>query len=389
VRGAADPGQAAMELDLLLKDASERGASDVHLKLRQPPVVRVDGALEPLDGWDALTEMDLAGALQAVVDSSPARLGRLEDGELDLAYSTEGLPRFRVNCFRQRGAVSLAFRVIPDRAPTFTELNLPAGVVRLAHDQRGLILVTGASGVGKTTTLAAMIDEINRTRRQHIVTVEDPIEFIHHDRSCIVNQREVGIDTVSFHTALRSVLRQDPDVILIGELRDVETAETALQAAETGHLVLSTMHTIDAAETIGRLIEFFPGGKQAQVRSILAGVLRGVISQRLLPRTDGGRIPAVEVMVMNARIDELIREHRTQELEAAIEEGSFHEMQSFQQSLIGLVLAGEVEAELAANASTNKHDFLIELEHALKRQKAEEKGWVDPRSEQARAGIIR
>jgi twitching motility protein PilT len=378
-----------MELDVLLKDASERGASDVHLKLRQPPVVRVDGALEPLDGWDALTEMDLAHALQAVVDSSPARLGRLEDGELDLAYSTEGLPRFRVNCFRQRGAVSLAFRVIPDRAPTFAELNLPAGVVRLAHEQRGLIFVTGASGVGKTTTLAAMIDEINRTRRQHIVTVEDPIEFIHHDRSCIVNQREVGIDTVSFHTALRSVLRQDPDVILIGELRDVETAETALQAAETGHLVLSTMHTIDATETIGRLIEFFPGGKQAQVRSILAGVLRGVISQRLLPRTDGGRIPAVEVMVMNARIDELIREHRTQELEAAIEEGSFHEMQSFQQSLIGLVLAGEVEAELAANASTNKHDFLIELEHALKRQKAEEKGWVDPRSEQARAGMIR
>jgi twitching motility protein PilT len=383
------PGQAAMELDVLLKGASERGASDVHLKLRQPPVVRVDGALEPLDGWEPLTETDLAHALQAVVESSPARLGRMEDGELDLAYSSDGLPRFRVNCFRQRGAVSLAFRVIPDVAPSFGELNLPAGVARLAHEERGLILVTGASGVGKTTTLAAMIDEINRTRRQHIVTVEDPIEFLHHDRNCIVNQREIGIDTVSFHTALRSVLRQDPDVILIGELRDVETAETALQAAETGHLVLSTMHTIDAAETIGRLIEFFPGAKQPQVRSIIAGVLRGVISQRLLPRTDGGRIPAVEVMVMNARIDELIREHKTHELQAAIEEGSFHEMQSFQQALIGLVLSGDVEPELAANASTNKHDFLIELEHSLKRQKAEEKGWVDPRSEHARAGIVR
>jgi twitching motility protein PilT len=383
------PGQAAMELDVLLKGASERGASDVHLKLRQPPVLRVDGALEPLDGWEPLTEMDLSRALQAVVEASPARLGRLEDGELDLAYSADGLPRFRVNCFRQRGAVSLAFRVIPDVAPTFTELNLPAGVARLAHEERGLILVTGASGVGKTTTLAAMIDEINRTRRQHIVTVEDPIEFLHHDRNCIVNQREIGIDTVSFHTALRSVLRQDPDVILIGELRDVETAETALQAAETGHLVLSTMHTIDAAETIGRLIEFFPGAKQPQVRAIIAGVLRGVISQRLLPRTDGGRIPAVEVLVMNARIDELIREHRTHELQAAIEEGSFHEMQSFQQALIALVLSGDVEPDLAANASTNKHDFLIELEHSLKRQKAEEKGWVDPRSEHARAGIIR
>src|SRR5687768_6574860 len=296
-----------MELDVLLKGASERGASDVHLKLRQPPVVRVDGALEPLDGWEPLTETDLAHALKAVVESSPARLGRMEDGALDLAYSSDGLPRLRVNCFRQRGAVSLAFRVIPDVAPTFGELNLPGGVPRLAHEERGLILVAGASGVGKTTTLAAMIDEINRTRRQHIVTVEDPIEFLHHDRNCIVNQREIGIDTVSFHTALRSVLRQDPDVILIGELRDVETAETALQAAETGHLVLSTMHTIDAAETIGRLIEFFPGVKQPQVRSIIAGVLRGVISQRLLPRTDGGRIPAVEVMVMNARIDELIR----------------------------------------------------------------------------------
>jgi twitching motility protein PilT len=378
-----------MELNVLLRGASARGASDVHLKLGQPPVIRVDGALEPLAGWEPLTETDLARTLETVVHSAPARMSQLEDGELDLAYSTEGLPRFRVNCFRQRGAVSLAFRVIPDVPPSFQELNLPPGVERLAHTERGLILVTGASGVGKTTTLAAMIDEINRTRRQHIVTVEDPIEFIHHDRNCIVNQREVGIDTVSFHTALRSVLRQDPDVILIGELRDVETAETALQAAETGHVVLSTMHTIDAAETIGRMIEFFPAGKQAQVRSILASVLRGIISQRLLPRTVGGRIPAVEVMVMNARIDELIREHRTNELQAAIEEGSFHDMQSFQQALIRLVLSGDVDAELAASASTNKHDFLIELEHALKRQKAEETGWVDPLAEHARAGITR
>jgi twitching motility protein PilT len=379
-----------MELNALLRRAVERGASDVHLKLRQPPVFRVDGVLEVLRGDEPLTEADLETALHTVVRSAATRLERFREyGELDIAYSTDDLPRFRVNCFRQRGSISLAFRYIPETVPSFDELALPPGVARLAQEERGLVLVTGASGVGKTTTLAAMIDEINRTRRQHIVTVEDPIEFLHHDRGCIVNQREVGIDTTSFHTALRSVLRQDPDVILIGELRDAETAETALQAAETGHLVLSTMHTIDAAETIGRMIEFFPAVKQGQVRSVLASTLRGVISQRLLPRADGGRVPAVEVMVMNARIDELIREERTNELQAAIEEGSFLDMQSFQQALINLVLVDSVEPEVAANASTNKHDFLVELEHALKRRKAEEEGWVDPLAANARVGFAR
>jgi twitching motility protein PilT len=381
-----------MELNALLRRAVERGASDVHLKLRQPPVFRVDGVLEPLRGSEPLTEANLETALHTVVGSASTRLERFRDqGELDLAYSTDDLPRFRVNCFRQRGSISLAFRYIPETVPSFDELSLPRGVARLAQEERGLLLVTGASGVGKTTTLAAMIDEINRTRRQHIVTVEDPIEFLHHDRGCIVNQREVGIDTTSFHTALRSVLRQDPDVILIGELRDAETAETALQAAETGHVVLSTMHTIDAAETITRMIEFFPAAKQSQVRSVLASTLRGVISQRLLPRADGGRVPAVEVMVMNARIDELIREERTNELQAAIEEGSFLDMQSFQQALISLVLSDAVDPEIAANASTNKHDFLVELDHALKRRRAEEEGWVDPLSANAnaRVGIVR
>jgi twitching motility protein PilT len=379
-----------MELNALLRRAVERGASDVHLKLRQPPVFRLDGQLETLGDSAPLTEAELETVLHTVVGSSPNGLERFqEDGELDTAYSTEGLPRFRVNCFRQRGAISVAFRSIPDDVPSFDQLQLPPGVRRLAHEERGLVLVTGASGVGKTTTLAAMIDEINRTRRQHIVTVEDPIEFIHHDRSCIVNQREVGIDTGSFHSALRSVLRQDPDVILIGELRDAETAETALQAAETGHLVFATMHTIDAAETIARMVEFFPGTKQSQARSVMASVLRGVISQRLLPRADGGRVPAVEVMVVNARIDELIREERTNELQAAIEEGSFLDMQSFQQALINLVLSNTVEAEVAANYSSNKHDFLVELDHALKRRKAEEDGWVDPLSQSARVGIAR
>src|SRR5207248_235144 len=216
---------------------------------------------------------DCALVLETVTAAHPARRAHFDEtGELDLSYQAEGLPRFRVNGFRQRGAISFAFRVIPDEVPSFERLNLPPGVRRLAEEHRGLVLVTGATGSGKTTTLAAIVDHINRTRQQHIVTIEDPIEILHSDRGCIVNQREVGLDTASFEQALRRALRQDPDVILIGELRDAETAQTALQAAESGHLVLSTMHTIDAAETIGRMIEFFPGIKQPQIRSIMAGV---------------------------------------------------------------------------------------------------------------------
>jgi twitching motility protein PilT len=255
--------------------------------------------------------------------------------------------------------------------PTFADLALPPGVARLTQEHRGLVLVTGATGSGKTTTLAAMLGHINRTRRQHIVTIEDPIEILHDDVACIVNQREVGLDTLSFQQALRRALRQDPDVILIGELRDAETAETALQAAESGHLVFSTMHTVDAAETIGRMTEFFPGVKQPQIRSILAGVLRGVVSQRLLPRVDGGRVAAVEVMVTNARIADLIREARPDEIHDAIEEGEFFNMQTFAQALIQLVVSGEIDREIAANAATNRHDFLVALERAEKQQVAE------------------
>jgi twitching motility protein PilT len=293
-------------------------------------------------------------------------------GELDTAYQPAGLPRFRVNAFRQRGEISLAFRVIPRTVPDFKTLLLPTGVERLADERRGLILVTGATGVGKTTTLAAIVGHINRTRRQHVVTIEDPIEFLHDDEQSIVNQREVGIDTESFDEALRRVLRQDPDVILIGELRDRESAETALQAAESGHLVLSTMHTVDAAETLGRLVEFFPAAKQPQVRSILAGVLRGVISQRLLPRTDGGRIAAVEVMVANARIQELIRENKPEFVPEAIAEGAFFQMQTLTKALIDLVVSGDVDEETAAAAAPNRHDFMIALDRALKEHAVEE-----------------
>jgi twitching motility protein PilT len=361
-----------MELNPLLRRAVDMGASDVHLKLGQPPVVRMDGDLEQVVDHPPLTEPDLESVLHAVTMISPRRREVFEEtGDLDIAYSQPELPRFRVNGFRQRGAISFAFRVIPSEIPNFEQLGLPPGVRRLAAEHRGLILVTGATGSGKTTTLAAMLDHINRTRRQHIVTVEDPIEILHADRGCIVNQREIGLDTVSFEQALRRVLRQDPDVILIGELRDTETAHTALQAAESGHLVFSTLHTIDAAETLGRMIEFFPAAKQPQIRSILAGTLRGVVSQRLLPRANGGRTPAVEVMVTNARIQDLIRENRPDEITDAIAAGEYYEMQTFSASLIDLVLRGEVEREVASNSATNKHDFLVALESAEKRQRHE------------------
>src|SRR5918994_2010419 len=360
-----------MNLDELLARVVETGGSDLHLKVASPAMVRVDGDLQPLE-QRILTDSDLETVLLLVTERTPAkREAFLEAGDLDTSYLADGTGRFRVNGFRQRGSISFAFRFVPKEIPSFEKLGLPVGVANLAHEHRGLVLVTGATGSGKSTTLAAMVSWINKNRRQHIVTIEDPIEFVHDDWACIVNQREVGLDTESFQQALRRVLRQDPDVILLGELRDEETAQTALQAAESGHLVFSTLHTLDAAETVGRLVEFFPAAKQQQIRSVLAGVLRGVVSQRLLPRVGGGRVAAVEVMVMNARISDLIREHRTEEIHDAVAEGAFFEMQTFEQALIDLVLSGRVEREVAANAATNVHDFQVALDHALKRQTVE------------------
>ncbi len=358
--------------------AVELGATDIHLKIGQPPICRVDGDLTPMAGVAPFDEAGLAAVLETVGRRAPEKLQHFADaGDLDIAYQDGDLPRFRVNAYRQRSATSFAFRVIPKTVPSFEELNLPVGVQKLAHEHRGLILVTGATGSGKTTTLAAMIDYMNRNRKQHIITIEDPIEILHPDHNCIVNQREVGLDTESFGQALRRALRQDPDTILIGELRDAETAQTALQAAESGHLVLSTLHTIDAAETVGRMIEFFPPEKQEVIRAIMAGVLRGVISQRLLPRVDGGRVAAVEVMVMNARISDLIREGRADEITDAIAEGDFFDMQTFTQALIEHVLSGRVDSETAANAATNRHDFLVTLEQAMKRKRAADAAAAD------------
>jgi twitching motility protein PilT len=364
-----------MNLDELLARVIDAGGSDLHLKVNSPAMVRVDGELRPVE-QRLLTDSDLETVLLLVTERSPAkRESFYETGDLDTSYLAEGVGRFRVNGFRQRGAISFAFRFVPKEIPSYEKLGLPVGVGKLAEEHRGLVLVTGATGSGKSTSLAAMLNWINRNRKQHIVTIEDPIEFIHDDWGSIVNQREVGLDTESFKQALRRVLRQDPDVILIGELRDEETAQTALQAAESGHLVFSTLHTLDAAETIGRLIEFFPPQKQMMVREILAGVLRGVVSQRLLPRKDGGRVAAVEVMVNTARIADLIREpEKTHGMTEAIEEGGYHHMQSFAQHLVELVVDDVVELEVAAAAATNRHDFEIAVEQALRRKRVAEEG---------------
>ena len=375
-----------MDLNTLLLRAIDLGASDVHLKVGQPPILRHDGNLAALDGISSLSDAHLEGILDIITRGNHARRAHFDaSGDLDISFTVENR-RFRVNGFRQRGAISFAFRIIPVEIPSFEKLGLPSGVKRLAGEHRGLVLVTGATGSGKTTSLAAMLDHINRSRRQHIVTIEDPIDKLHPYHNCIVNQREVGLDTESFGQALRRVLRQDPDVILIGELRDTETAETALQAAESGHLVFSTLHTVDAAETLGRMIELFPAAKQQQVRSILAGVLKGVVSQRLLPAVGGGRVPAVEVMVVNARIADLIRENRADEVEDAIAAGEFYEMQTFQQHLIDLTLTGRVDEEIAAHSATNRHDFLVALDAAKKEKVADDKAAAEAEASQNGTG---
>jgi twitching motility protein PilT len=353
--------QMSLELNEILKIALRGGASDIHLKSGLPPIFRVDGALVPLKNAERLLPEQLEQVARSIMN--PVQKERFETArECDLAYGIPGLGRFRVNVFQQRGTIGVVFRVIPFGVKTIEQLHLPRVVEGIAGEQRGLILVTGTTGSGKSTTLAAMIEHINSNRTCHIMTIEDPIEFLIRDRRSIVNQREIGVDTQSFANALRAALRQDPDVILVGEMRDFETIETALLAAETGHLVLSTLHTLDATETINRIISVFPPYQQKQVRLQLTSILRAVISQRLVPRADGkGRVPALEVLVSTARVRECISDKdRTKELHDAIAKGyTTYGMQTFDQSLMQLVKQGLVTYEEALKHVSNPDDFAL------------------------------
>jgi len=339
--------------------------SDLHLKVGSVPLARVDGELGPLseDPWPELTPADTEEALRALIGDG-ARMAEFEaEREIDLSHEIPGVARFRINAFRQRGGVSIVARAIPHRIRTIGELALPVVIARLAEEPRGIILVTGTTGSGKSTTLAAMINHINVNRAAHIVTIEDPIEFVHSDLRSVISQREVGADTMSFKRALRRVLRQDPDVILIGEMRDEETVQTAMSAAETGHLVLSTIHTVDAAESINRMLDFFPPHHHQQVRSMLAGTLRGVISQRLVPAAAGGRVAVCEILRTTGRVRDMILDPtQTGALTTVITEGAYYGMQTFDQALYDHVVAGRVSVEDAMAVASSPHDFKLLLD---------------------------
>ncbi len=353
-----------MHINDLLKIATERGASDLHLKVGSYPVIRVNGALQPLTELKKLMQEDTIAMAFSLMNARQKQKFK-ETLEIDIAYSVPGLGRFRCNIFQQRGTVGLVLRVIPVKIRTIKELLLPKVIETICHEQRGLVLCTGTTGSGKSTTLAAMIDYINATRTEHIITIEDPIEFLHRDKKSIVNQREIGVDTRDFATALRSALRQDPDVILVGEMRDYETIETALTAAETGHLVLSTLHTLDATETINRIISVFPPHQQKQIRLQLAQVLKAVISMRLVPKADGqGRVPAVEVLRVTPYVRTLIEDkEKTKLIHDAIEKGtSQYGMQTFDQSLYFLWKKGLITYEEALRRASNPDEFKLKVQ---------------------------
>jgi len=354
----------AFEIDDALRYLVEHEGSDLHVKVPAPPMARIDGELQPLEGVEALTSDDTERALDHILSDPELREEFATVGEADFSYSVPGLSRFRVNAFRQRGSVSIALRAIPFQVRTIDDLELPPVIRTLAGEQRGIVLLTGTTGSGKSTTLAAMLDHINSTHPKHIITLEDPIEYLHADKRAIINQREVGQDTESFARAMRRVLRQDPDVILVGEMRDEETVRTALGAAETGHLVLSTLHTMDATETVNRIIDFFPPHLQQQARVMLAATLRGVIGQRLVPRAGGeGRVAICEALVVTGRVQDLIlNPDETARIGEVIAEGSYYGMQTFDQALLGHVMEGKVAEATALSAATSPHDFKLMLQ---------------------------
>lgn len=352
-----------MDINEVLKQAVEMSASDIHIKVGLPPVVRRFGALIPLRDREKLTNDDISSMAYSIM--SQYQQAKFETtNEIDLAHSLPQVARFRVNCFRQRGSFGMVFRVVPTDPPGLEDLGLPEVLKKISLERKGLILVTGTTGSGKSTTMAAMVNNINTNRNCHVITIEDPIEFLHRDRKSIINQREVGADTNSFAMALRAALRQDPDVILVGEMRDRETIDIALTAAETGHLVLSTLHTLDAVETIMRVVSQYPPHQHLQVRLQLAGVLKAVISQRLMPKADGqGVVPAAEILVSTARIRECITdETRTGEVPDAIADGMVsYGMQTFDQSLMSLVQEGKISYHEALRQATNPNDFALRM----------------------------
>jgi twitching motility protein PilT len=363
---AANESSLADQLSLsdLLKKLIELGGSDLHLTTNTPPQVRVDGELKPLEGFKTLTSADTKQLAYSVL--TDAQKHRFEEAlELDFSFGVRGLSRFRANLFNQRGAVGCVFRAIPYEIRSFENLGLPPVVTKLCDKPRGLILVTGPTGSGKSTTLAAMIDKINRERHEHIMTIEDPIEFLHNHKSCLVNQREVGSDTKGFADALRTALRQDPDVVLVGEMRDLETIESALRIAETGHLTFATLHTNSAASTINRIIDVFPSNQQAQIRAQLSLVLEGIMCQALLPKANGqGRVAALEILVPNAAIRNLIREDKIHQIYSMMQTGQEkYGMQTFNQALATLYHKRQISLELAMQRSSNTDELRDLIEH--------------------------
>jgi twitching motility protein PilT len=355
---------AVQSIDDLLAGMQPLGASDLHVAAGSPPVVRVHGDLDVLEDLPRLTPEDTQQLLYRILSTEQQK--RLEvERQIDLSYAISGVARFRVNVFFQRGAVGAAFRLIPYKILTLEELRLPAGLHEMAQRPRGLVLVTGPTGSGKSTTLAAMIDEINRNRAGHILTIEDPIEFLHRHRRCLVNQREVGSDARGFAEALRAGLRQDPDVILLGEMRDLETISTALTAAETGHLVFATLHTRGAAGTIDRIIDVFPAEQQGQVRAQLAAGLEGIVTQTLLPTADGqGRVAAVEILIPDYAVRNLIRQRKLEQIYSVMQTGTGRGMQTMEQSLCDLVLRGTVTQDAALESSSYPDQLLGLLERS-------------------------
>ncbi|HEY4915802.1 MAG TPA: type IV pilus twitching motility protein PilT [Solirubrobacteraceae bacterium] len=358
---AVDADQESM-FDVMpaLRELVAKEGSDLHLKVGSAPLYRVNGELTMDASAQPLSAEDTEGALKALL-SDDAKLAEFaREHEVDFSFEITDVARYRINAFQQRGVISMACRAIPHHISTIEELSLPPVVKELAEEERGIVLLTGTTGSGKSTTLAAMIDHMNRTMSKHIVTIEDPIEFVHQDVRSVINQREVGMDTASFKRALRRVLRQDPDVILVGEMRDEETVQTALSAAETGHLVLSTIHTVDATESINRMLDFFPPHQHAQARSMIAGTVKGVISQRLVPGADGGRVAVCEILRMTGRVrDMIVDPAQTGKLVEVITSGGYYGMQTFDQALFGHVKAGRVTFEDAMRVASSPHDFKL------------------------------